>query len=245
MNYAQDKIKPYSQEGSKAEQVEAMFNHIAHAYDRLNHCLSWGIDRRWRKKALRTLLPHHPREMMDVATGTGDFALLACRMLSPEKLIATDISEGMMQIGRAKAEKEGFADRIVFAREDCTRLSFADNSFDAITVAFGIRNFEDLDKGLQEIRRVLKPGGKFVILELTTPEHFPMKQLYRFYSLWIIPTIGRLLSRDRCAYVYLPSSIQAFPQGKAMKEVLQENGFSHVAFRRLTCGICTLYTAEK
>ncbi|MGI6218871.1 MAG: bifunctional demethylmenaquinone methyltransferase/2-methoxy-6-polyprenyl-1,4-benzoquinol methylase UbiE [Bacteroidaceae bacterium] len=245
MNYAQDKIKPYSPEGSKAKQVETMFDHIAHAYDRLNHYLSWGIDRQWRKKALRTLLPHHPQEMMDVATGTGDFALLACRMLNPQKLIATDISEGMMQIGRKKAAKAGLTERITFAREDCTQLSFADNSFDAITVAFGIRNFENLDKGLQEIHRVLRPGGKFVILELTTPEHFPMKQLYHLYSRWVIPTIGRLLSHDRCAYTYLPSSIQAFPQGEIMRKVLQKNGFSRATFQQLTCGICTLYTAEK
>lgn len=245
MTYAQEKVKPYSPEGSKAEQVETMFNHIAPAYDRLNHTLSWGIDKLWRKKALRTLRAHAPQEMMDVATGTGDFAIQACRQLHPRRLVATDISEEMMRIGKEKVRKAQLEDRITFMREDCTRLSFPDGSFDAITVAFGIRNFEDLDRGLQEMRRVLRPGGKLVILELTTPERFPMKQLYAAYSRWVIPTIGRLLSHDRSAYVYLPSSIQAFPQGEIMKKVLQKNGFSSVIFRRLTCGICTLYTAEK
>ena len=169
MDYPQQHIKPYNEDGKKTEQVERMFDNIAHAYDKLNHTLSLGIDRSWRRKAIAWLRPFRPQHIMDVATGTGDFAILACRELNPDELIGTDISEGMMNVGREKVKKEGLSDKISFAREDCTSLSFADNRFDAITVAFGIRNFEDLDKGLSEMCRVLKPGGHLVILELTTP----------------------------------------------------------------------------
>jgi menaquinone biosynthesis methyltransferase ubiE len=182
---------------------------------------------------------------MDVATGTGDFAILACRELNPDELIGTDISEGMMNVGREKVKKEGLSDKISFAREDCTSLSFADNRFDAITVAFGIRNFEDLDKGLSEMCRVLKPGGHLVILELTTPDRFPMKQLFAIYSKVVIPLLGKLLSKDNSAYHYLPDTIKVFPQGEVMKGVISKTGFGEVHFRRLTFGICTLYTATK
>ncbi len=245
MNYPQEKIKPYGDEGKKSEQVEQMFDNIAPAYDQLNHTLSLGIDYSWRKKAIGCLRPFRPQQMMDVATGTGDFAILACRELHPQQLIATDISEGMMNVGREKVKKEGLADTISFAREDCTSLSFADNSFDAITVAFGIRNFEDLDKGLSEMYRVLKPQGHLVILELTTPDRFPMKQLFSVYSKVVIPLLGKLLSKDNRAYSYLPQTIRAFPQGEVMKGILTKAGFSEVKFRRLTFGICTLYTAMK
>ncbi len=245
MPYPQEHIKPYAQEGRKSEQVEAMFDNIAPAYDRLNHTLSLGIDRSWRKKAINTLRPYRPRRMMDVATGTGDFAILACRELQPESLIGTDISEGMMNVGREKVRLAGLADRISFAREDCTALSFADNTFDAITVAFGIRNFEGLDKGLEEMCRVLVPGGHLVILELSTPDRFPMKQLFTVYSKVVIPLIGKFVSKDNSAYTYLPDSIRAFPQGEVMQQVIRKAGFSEVSFRRLTFGICTLYTATK
>ena len=229
MDYPQQHIKPYNEEGKKTEQVERMFDNIAHAYDKLNHTLSLGIDRSWRRKAIAWLRPFHPQRMMDVATGTGDFA----------------ISEGMMNVGREKVKKEGLSDKISFAREDCTSLSFADNDFDAITVAFGIRNFEDLDKGLSEMCRVLKPGGHLVILELTTPDRFPMKQLFSIYSKAVIPLLGKLLSKDNSAYRYLPDTIKVFPQGEIMKGVISRAGFSEVNFRRLTFGICTLYTATK
>lgn len=245
MVYAQEKIKPYHQEGEKVKQVETMFDNIAHSYDRLNHTLSFGIDKLWRRKAINYLRPFAPQRIMDVATGTGDFALLAYRTLAPETLIGTDISEGMMKIGRKKAEEAGLQESISFAREDCTHLSFEENQFDAVTVAFGIRNFADLDKGLSEMYRVLKPGGRLVILELTAPEKFPMKQLFRIYSNVVIPTMGRLLSRDTSAYTYLPSTIHAFPQGEVMKNILLRTGFPEVQFQRLTGGICTLYTATK
>lgn len=244
MDYPQEKVKPYGQEGKKVEQVERMFDHIAPAYDRLNHLMSLGIDRSWRRTALKWLRPHRPQQMMDVATGTGDFALLACRMLRPQSLVGTDISEGMMQVARRKAREAGLDDRIRFRREDCEALTFADASFDAVTVAFGIRNFEHLDRGLREMCRVLRPGGHLVILELSTPDRFPMKQLYRIYSR-LIPLMGRLVSHDRSAYTYLPQSIRAFPQGEVMSESIRRAGFSDVRFRRLTFGVCTLYMATK
>ena len=226
------------------EQVERMFDHIAPAYDRLNHLMSLGIDRSWRRTALKWLRPHRPQQMMDVATGTGDFALLACRMLRPQSLVGTDISEGMMQVARRKAREAGLEERISFRREDCEALTFADASFDAVTVAFGIRNFEHLDRGLREMCRVLRPGGHLVILELSTPDRFPLKQLYRIYSR-LIPLMGRLVSHDRSAYTYLPQSIRAFPQGEVMSESIRRAGFSDVRFRRLTFGVCTLYMATK
>ncbi len=243
--YSQEKIKPYSTEGSKKEQVEQMFDNIAPAYDRLNHLLSLGIDKGWRRKAINTLRPFAPKKMMDVATGTGDFALLAARQLQPDSLIGTDISEGMLAIGRQKAIAAGLEQTIQFGNEDCCHLSFEANTFDAITVAFGVRNFADLDKGLSEMCRVLRPGGKLVILELTAPERFPMKQLFAIYSSVIIPTLGKLISSDSKAYHYLPQTIQAFPQGEVMKGILSKAGFEEVSFKRLTFGICTLYTATK
>lgn len=244
MDYPQEHVKPYGNNGRKAEQVERMFDHIAPAYDRLNHTLSLGIDRRWRKHAIKWLKPFRPQQIMDVATGTGDFAILACRMLKPQQLIGTDISEGMMQIGREKVKEAGLEGSISFQREDCEALSFPEATFDAVTVAFGIRNFEHLDRGLQEMCRVLRKGGHLVILELSTPSRFPMKQLYQIYSKFI-PLVGRLISHDNNAYTYLPESIRAFPQGEVMQESIRRAGFSEVKFRRLTFGVCTLYMATK
>lgn len=245
MDYPQEHIKPYGNHGKKSEQVEKMFDRIAPAYDKLNHALSLGIDRSWRRKAIGQLRPFRPRRIMDVATGTGDFAILACRELRPDTLVATDISEGMMEVGRRKAEQAHLSDKITFVREDCTSLSFADGSFDAVTVAFGIRNFEGLDKGLSEMCRVLTAGGRLVILELSTPDRFPMKQLFALYSKAVIPLLGRFISKDNSAYTYLPQSIRAFPQGEVMQEAIRRAGFSEVRFKRLTFGICTLYTARK
>ncbi len=245
MNYAQEKIKPYHQEGEKRVQVEQMFDTIAPDYDKLNHTMSMGVDRSWRRKAIKWLKPFAPKKMMDVATGTGDFAILAAQMLQPDQLIGTDISEGMMNVGRTKVKEAGLAGKISFAREDCTSLSFNDCEFDAITVAFGIRNFADLDKGLSEMCRVLIPGGHMVILELTTPERFPMKQLFSIYSRFVIPAMGKILSKDNRAYHYLPQSIAAFPQGEVMRKAIINAGFSKVDIQPLTFGICTLYTATK
>lgn len=245
MNYPQEHIKPYNKEGKKSELVEEMFDHIAPAYDKLNHTLSMGIDRSWRRRAIGTLRPFRPRRILDVATGTGDFAIPAYRELQPETLIGTDISEGMMEVGREKARQAHLSDKISFVREDCTSLSFAEGSFDAVTVAFGIRNFEDLDKSISEMHRVLAPGGHLVILELSTPNRFPMKQLFAVYSRIVIPLLGKCISKDNSAYTYLPESIRAFPQGEVMQEVIRKAGFSEVSFKRLTFGICTLYVATK
>ena len=244
-NYPQESIKPYNEDEKKSVQVERMFDNIAPAYDQLNHTLSWGIDKSWRKRAINWLKPFRPQRMMDVATGTGDFAIQACRVLNPKELIGTDISEGMMNVGRQKVKDAGLEGRISFAKEDCTALTFPDNRFDAITVAFGVRNFEDLDKGLREMHRVLDTEGKLVILELSEPDWFPMKQLYALYSKVVIPTLGKLMSKDHSAYTYLPQSIKAFPQGEVMREIILKAGFKEAKFKRLTLGICTLYTATK
>ncbi len=244
-NYPQENVKPYNEDERKAVQVEKMFDNIAPTYDNLNHVLSMGIDKSWRRKAINKLKAFHPQTMMDVATGTGDFAIQACRVLQPKELIGTDISEGMMNVGREKVKAAGLDKQISFAKEDCTALTFADNRFDAITVAFGIRNFENLDQGLKEMHRVLVPGGHLVILELSQPEGFPMKQLYALYSKVVIPTIGKLMSKDRSAYTYLPESIKAFPQGEIMQNIIRKAGFSQVSFKRLTMGVCTLYFATK
>ena len=214
-----------------------MFDNIAHAYDKLNHTLSLGIDRSWRRKAIAWLRPFHPQRMMDVATGTGDFAILACRELQPAELIGTDISEGMMNVGREKVKKEGLSDKISFAREDCTSLSFADNDFDAITVAFGIRNFEDLDKGLSEMCRVLKPGGHLVILELTTPERFPMKQLFSIYSKIVIPLLGKL----PVSYTHLRSTCQRIARYNRL-QLSRFTGCQRVEPESSDCHIRAAYT---
>ncbi len=242
--YRQEEINPYH-DGEKAQQVEQMFDNIAPTYDTLNHRLSWDIDRGWRKKAIRQLAPHRPQTILDVATGTGDFAILSAQMLKPHTLIGADISEGMMEIGRQKVKRLGLDGTISFAKEDCLQLSYEDNTFDAVTAAFGIRNFADLDKGLREMCRVLKPGGHLSIVELTQPVSFPMKQLFHLYSHTILPVYGRLISKDSSAYTYLTKTIEAFPQGERMMDILKKAGFRDAAFRRLTFGISTLYTATK
>lgn len=244
MAYQQEKINPYH-EGEKAAQVEAMFDNIAPTYDKLNHRLSWDIDRGWRKKAILQLQPCQPQSILDIATGTGDFAILAAQMLHPKRLVGADISDGMMAVGRQKVKRLGLQDTISFAKEDCLALSYPDGTFDAVTAAFGIRNFADLEKGLSEMCRVLKKGGHLSIAELTTPVSFPMKQLFYVYSHTILPVYGRLISKDTSAYSYLTKTIEAFPQGERMMEILKKVGFSDTSFRRLTFGICTIYFATK
>ena len=242
--YEQEKITPYH-DGEKASQVEQMFNNIAPTYDTLNHRLSGDIDKGWRRKAISQLAPYKPQSLLDIATGTGDFAIMAAQMLSPQRLIGADISEGMMDIGRQKVRKAGLDGIISFEREDCTALSYADNSFDAVTAAFGIRNFANLDKGLAEMCRVLKKGGHLSIVELTTPVTFPMKQIFHIYSHTVLPVYGRLISRDTSAYSYLTKTIEAFPQGEQMVGILKKAGFEDATFKRLTFGICTMYFATK
>lgn len=245
MKYQQETIKPYSEDGAKGEQVERMFDQIAHSYDFLNHTLSLGIDRSWRKAAIDSLKPYAPQRILDVATGTGDFALMAAERLQPQSLVGADLSEGMLNVGREKVERAGKSGIITMQKEDCMALSFADNTFDAVTVAYGVRNFEDLDRGLREMLRVLKPGGRLVIIELTSPVHFPMKQLFWLYAHVWMPLVGKLISRDSRAYSYLPATMEAFPQGEVMQGIIEKAGFQSVKFRRFTFGLSTLYTAEK
>lgn len=242
--YEQEKINPYRQ-GEKGAQVEEMFDNIAPTYDTLNHRLSWNIDKYWRRKAIDKLRPYRPKRILDVATGTGDFAIEAARALQPKGLLGTDISEGMMQVGRDKVAAMGLDSVIRFQREDCLALSLADDSFDAVTAAFGIRNFQNLEQGLREMWRVLRKGGHLCVIELTTPVAFPMRQLFSIYSHTVLPLYGRLISKDTKAYSYLTQTIEAFPQGEAMEQILRRAGFAEASFQRLTFGICTLYFATK
>lgn len=243
--YRQEKIKPYGKDGDKGALVEEMFDNIAPTYDTLNHRLSWDIDKVWRRKAIRQLKSAAPQTLLDIATGTGDFAILAAKMLKPQRLVGVDISEGMMEVGRKKVAKEKLEDIITFRKEDCMELSFEDESFDAVTAAFGIRNFSDLDRGLREMCRVLKKGGSLSVVELTRPIKFPMRQLFKLYSHTFLPLYGKLISKDQCAYSYLTATIEAFPQGEQMVEIMRKAGFSEAGFKRLTFGICTMYFAKK
>ena len=238
-------ILPYkdSSEGKK-EQVAAMFDNISKRYDLLNHVLSLGIDVIWRKKAIKMLQDDHPKLILDIATGTGDFAIEALA-LNPDKVIGVDISAGMLEEGRKKLRKKKLEDRIELQLGDSEKLLFPENKFDAVIVSFGVRNFENLEKGLADMFRVLKPGGKTVIVEFSKPEKFPMKQGYSFYFKYILPQIGKLVSKDDDAYTYLPESVQAFPYGVRFLDILKEIGFKNVKCRPLTFGISSIYVGEK
>lgn len=242
--YKQESVTPYG-EGSKQEQIRRMFDKIAPSYDRLNHALSLGIDRRWRRTAVDALGKHKPQQILDIATGTGDFALLLAKRIKPQHIVGADISEGMMAVGREKIKEEGLQNVISFQHEDCMQLSFPDGSFDAVTSSYGVRNFQNLDKGLQEMQRVLRPGGHLLIVELTPPPCFPMKQLFWIYAHVVMPLLGRLISHDDSAYTYLPASMEAFPQPEQMEGILRKAGFAEVQWRRFTFGISTMYLATK
>ena len=243
--YPQEAIKPYGGNAHKREQVEQLFDNIAPTYDALNHTLSFGFDRNWRNRAVKALAQYRPETVLDVATGTGDFALLIAKHLKLRRIIATDISEGMMRVGREKAVREGLHDVVSFQKEDCSHLSFSDATFDAVTTTFGVRNFENLNACLVEILRVLRPGGHLVLLELSYPQNRFYRMLFGIYSRIIMPVVVFLISGDNSAYTYLPKTMKAFPQGEEMQRILLNNGFSHVTFRRLTMGLCTLYVAKK
>ena len=238
-------VVPYKEEHSgKKEQVARMFDNISGRYDFLNHLLSLGIDIRWRKKAIEELKGIRPKLILDVATGTGDFAIQALD-LQPDKVIGIDISEGMLEVGRKKMKERQLDQKIELMSGDSENLLFEENKFDAVIVAFGVRNFENLEKGLAEIFRVVKPGGKVVILEFSKPSHFPFKQLYNFYFKFVLPKIGRLISQDQAAYTYLPESVQAFPDGNDFLQILSKIGYKNAACKPLTFGISSLYTGIK
>jgi demethylmenaquinone methyltransferase/2-methoxy-6-polyprenyl-1,4-benzoquinol methylase len=238
-------VTPYLSEEGKKEQVTQMFDRIAPRYDLLNRVLSLGVDVWWRKTALSLLKEKKPRRLLDVATGTADVAMLAANMLHPEHITGIDISNQMLDFGRVKIKKQGLTDVITLETGDSEQLRFEDESFDAVTVAFGVRNFEHLEKGLSEMRRVLRSGGTIVILEFSRPHVFPFKQLYNTYFKYVLPWIGRLTSRDTRAYTYLFESVQAFPDGDHFLDILKKTGYSHPICRRLTLGICSIYTAQK
>jgi demethylmenaquinone methyltransferase/2-methoxy-6-polyprenyl-1,4-benzoquinol methylase len=237
-------VKPYNKGASKKEEVAEMFNNIDGNYDFLNHFLSMGIDVLWRKKAIKKLQAVAPKKMLDVATGTGDFAIEALA-LKPDEIIGVDISKEMLNVGIKKMKEKGHDNVIHLQLGDSENLPFENNTFDAITVSFGVRNFENLEKGLAEMYRVLKPGGKVMIIEFSKPEKFPIKQLYNFYFLNILPTIGKIVSKDSRAYTYLPESVNAFPYGQRFMDVLNKVGYKNPKNIPLTFGIASIYEGSK
>lgn len=243
-----EEVKPYSEQGSKHEQVEEMFNNIASTYDRLNHSMAWSIDRWWRRRALKSISRKgQPQEgiVLDIATGTGDFALDSAQILHPSSIDATDISEGMMNVGRTKVAKAGLDKVIHFRRDDVMALSAPDETYHAVVSAYGLRNFPDLRKSFSEMHRVMKPGGSLCLVELATPRYFPMRQLFWLYSHTVMPFIGWIMSRDIKAYRYLVKTIEAFPQAEEVDAMLEQTGFTNVEHHRMTFGICTYFTATK
>lgn len=241
-----ENVTPYkNQQGTKKEQVADMFNNISKTYDFLNHFLSLGIDIIWRKKAIKELQKDQPEIILDVATGTGDFAFEALEILKPKKIIGVDISQGMLNIADQKIIKRNKSDVFEVRLGDSEKLLFEDNSFDAVTVAYGVRNFENLEKGIADMLRVLKPGGKAVILEFSKPKKFPIKQGYNFYFNYITPTIGKIFSKDARAYSYLPESVNAFPDGKKFTDLMDKVGYKNTKATPLAFGICSIYTGIK
>lgn len=238
-------IKPYKDsELGKKEQVATMFNNISKNYDGLNRVISFGIDVSWRKKVVKIISKNNPKQILDIATGTGDLALMMSS-LNPEKIIGLDISEGMLEVGKEKIANANLSDKIDMVVGDSENMPFEDNTFDAITVSFGVRNFANLDKGLTEIRRVLKPNGTFVVLETSNPTKFPFKQGYKFYTAFILPIIGKIFSKDKVAYSYLSESANYFPFGEAFDNILKKNGFMNTEHKPVTFGVATIYSATK
>ncbi len=229
---------------SKKGQVEEMFDHISHRYDLLNHLLSANIDKLWRKKSIKMLHKFQPRSILDIATGTGDFAIAAAK-LSPEKIVGIDLSEGMLKVGRQKIEKRGLSHLIELQKADSEALPFDNNTFDAAIVAFGVRNFENLEKGLAEIYRVLRPGGAFIVLEFSLPKNKVFRNLYFFYFIKVLPWLGRLVSKDNRAYTYLPESVREFPDGADFVRILEKTGFVKSRWMSQTMGIAAIYESQK
>lgn len=238
-------MKPYGNDDvSKKEEVAEMFNNISKRYDFLNHFLSLGIDKIWRKKAVRKLKAIEPKKILDLATGTGDFAI-ALLKLNPTEVIGMDISSGMLEVGKVKMKKRKVDNIISMRLGDSENLPFEDGYFDALTVGFGVRNYENLEKGLSEMLRVLRPGGKAVILEFSKPKKFPVKQYYAFHSKYIIPFFGKRISKDTKAYEYLPESVAAFPEGKDFEDILRKIGYKNVDGELVSGGIATIYSGVK
>jgi len=238
-------IKPYKDSNlGKKEQVAKMFDTISENYDGLNRVISFGIDVNWRKKVIELVGKNNPKKLLDIATGTGDLAIMMAQ-LNPEKIVGLDISEGMLAVGKQKVAKANLSDKIEMVLGDSENLPFDNNTFDGITVSFGVRNFAHLDKGLKEILRVLKPGGTLVILETSNPTKFPFKQGYKFHTRYILPFIGKLFSKDKVAYSYLSESANSFPFGAAFNNILQKNGFINTTYTPVTFGVATIYTASK
>jgi demethylmenaquinone methyltransferase / 2-methoxy-6-polyprenyl-1,4-benzoquinol methylase len=244
--YPHDTVVPFKNSTeSKKKQVENMFDKIAFRYDFLNRFLSAGIDIGWRKKAIRQLIDFKPEKILDVATGTADFAITSFEILKPESIVGIDISDGMLDIGRKKIAKAGLQNSIELLNGDSEAILFDDNSFDAVTVAFGVRNFENLEKGLSEIKRVLKPGGKLIVLECTKPSFPVLKQLYNFYMKFITPKIGKIIAKNNEAYQYLNDSVLKFPEKESFIQILKQSDYRNAFYKTLTLGICTIYCAEK
>lgn len=244
--YAHDSVVPFKDSGeNKKQQVAEMFNDIAFRYDFMNRFLSAGIDVSWRKKAIQQLTELKPKNILDVATGTGDVAILTQKMLDPAKITGIDISDGMLKIGREKIINLGLQDTIELLQGDSETINFPNNSFDAITVAFGVRNFQNLEKGLSEMLRVLKPGGKLVVLEFSKPKNIFFKVFYGFYMNYLAPGFGNLFAKNRGAYKYLNDSVQKFPEGKNFITILNNTGYQKTNCKLLTFGICSIYSGYK
>lgn len=237
-------LTPYNDQEPKVDQIRRMFNRIAPKYDQLNRIISLGLDRSWRKRALHLLAPYAPQRVLDVATGTGDLAIEIIQTISSTKeVVGVDISEEMMRVGQEKVHQAGLDKKISFERQDCTAMTFEADSFDAATIAFGIRNFSDIPAAAAELHRVLRPGGVLIIAELSVPTNPLLRLGYKLYAGQIIPLIGRLISKDRDAYTYLPKSIAAVPQRERMVEILRKAGFSEAFYESIFPGTCTIYVA--
>lgn len=246
MGDAAERINPYSGDSrDKTSQVEAMFDSIAPAYDFMNSAMSFGLHRRWLRKAIGEAAEGDPAKILDVATGTADVAIALSRRLPDASVTGIDLSEGMLEVGRRKVSKAGLDERIELRQADCLHLPMADGTYDCVTVAYGVRNFEHLLEGYREMARVLRKGGRIVVIELSTPKSAFVKPFYKFYTRCVIPVVGRMVSKDVRAYSYLPESIAAVAQGEAMTALMEEAGFRDTKFRRLTFGVCTIYTGVR
>ena len=245
MEVKAEHIKPYDADRAKTEQVREMFDSIAPAYDWMNRAMTFGVDKSWRRKAVAMVAASSPGHIIDIATGTGDLAIALARKIPQATVTGIDLSQGMVDIGKKKIVEAQLDDRVDLLTADCLAMPFDNASADAITVAYGVRNFEHLDRGYAEMFRVLKPGGLLCVVELSTPVNPMVKPFYKLYTKFIIPTLGRMVSKDSRAYSYLPESIAAVPQGDDMLRLIRDSGFTDTAFKRLTFGVCTIYTAHK